>query len=232
MTLEAWIKATDLPAKDKYYSIAGEGFLQTATGFGLYIPSSGNLTFQTRNGQSSSSATYNFTPDGEWHHVVGVRDSAEQVVVLYVDGIEVGRRENSTIDFTTVDRRFTIGTREGAVGKYGFGFKGELSEVRLWNNARTASEIRELSRQRLRGSESGLIGYWPLNEGTGTRANDLVAAGNGTIASGTWVDSEMDYRELAVVNPVTRSSHFVAGDEVEVTQLPQPAGYSHYQITV
>ena len=42
---------------------------------------------------------------------------------------------------------------------------GNLSDVRIWNVARTPAEIQANYTNRLTGTEPGLVGYWPL---TGT----------------------------------------------------------------
>ena len=39
-----------------------------------------------------------------------------------------------------------------------------MSEVRIWNQARTAEEISADMNQRLTGQESGLVGYWTLDK--------------------------------------------------------------------
>jgi hypothetical protein len=41
----------------------------------------------------------------------------------------------------------------------------------------------------LTGSEDGLVGYWPFNEGTGNLVNDFSGNNNGTIDGATWVTS-------------------------------------------
>ncbi len=49
-------------------------------------------------------------------------------------------------------------------------FNGEIGEVRLWNVARTDYQIVECMNKSISGKETGLVGYWRLNEGTGQRA--------------------------------------------------------------
>jgi len=44
-------------------------------------------------------------------------------------------------------------------------YNGELDELRVWNVARTQSEIQENMYARLTGAESGLIGYYNFNQG-------------------------------------------------------------------
>ena len=45
------------------------------------------------------------------------------------------------------------------------GFAGFLSDVRIWNIARTQSAIQADMHKRLTGNEPGLVGYWPMQYG-------------------------------------------------------------------
>ena len=57
----------------------------------------------------------------------------------------------------------------------------------IWNLALTQQEIQSFMTTPPAGSESGLVGYWNFNEGTGTTLRDQTANGNnGTIYGATW----------------------------------------------
>ncbi|XGV96651.1 MAG: LamG domain-containing protein [Leptolyngbya sp. BL-A-14] len=78
-----------------------------------------------------------------------------------------------------------------AIGASGSGterfFQGQIAEVHLWNQARTAAEIQAEMSRPLSGSEPGLVGYWALNEGTGTVVRDRSSNGTtGTIQGAIW----------------------------------------------
>lgn len=67
-------------------------------------------------------------------------------------------------------------------------FKGIIDEFRIWNTARSESEIQSTMNQTLNGNESGLIGYWKFDEGTGSTTADQTSNGNdGTISGAIWV---------------------------------------------
>ena len=51
-------------------------------------------------------------------------------------------------------------------------YDGALDEVRLWNLTRSVSAIQAGMSGELSGAEPGLVGYWRLNDGTGTVATD------------------------------------------------------------
>jgi hypothetical protein len=67
-------------------------------------------------------------------------------------------------------------------------FKGILDEFRIWDIARTQSQIQSTMNQSLNGNEPGLVGYWRFDEGTGPITADLTSNGNtGTISGALWV---------------------------------------------
>ena len=67
-------------------------------------------------------------------------------------------------------------------------FKGIIDEFRIWNIARSESEIQSTMNQTLNGNEPGLIGYWKFDEGTGLTTADQTSNGNdGTISGAIWV---------------------------------------------
>jgi hypothetical protein len=51
-------------------------------------------------------------------------------------------------------------------------FHGKIAEVRIWNIARTQTEIQSDMFTQLSGTETGLVGYWPFDEGSGMIVND------------------------------------------------------------
>jgi hypothetical protein len=67
-------------------------------------------------------------------------------------------------------------------------FMGVIDEFRIWNIARTESEIQSTMNQSLTGNEPGLIGYWKFDEGQGTTTADATSnLNNGTISGAVWI---------------------------------------------
>jgi len=75
-------------------------------------------------------------------------------------------------------------------------FDGMIDEVRLWNVARTAEEIKRTMSERLTGNEGWLVAYWRFDEGTGSIARDSSTRGNdGVLELGpAWVPSGVALR--------------------------------------
>ena len=85
-------------------------------------------------------------------------------------------------------------------------WKGNISEMRIWNISRTGTDIANNNRRRLSGSEPGLVSYYKFNEGSGNtakdsntsrgadRKNDATIYGIGT--KGTkWETAKEDYED-------------------------------------
>ena len=48
-------------------------------------------------------------------------------------------------------------------------FRGEITEIQIWNKALSVSEVQEVKDLRLKGNELGLVAYYPCVEGSGNR---------------------------------------------------------------
>ncbi|MEM7113195.1 MAG: LamG-like jellyroll fold domain-containing protein [Chloroflexota bacterium] len=70
-------------------------------------------------------------------------------------------------------------------------YDGTMTEVRIWDHARSQAEVRETMNVRLEGQEAGLVGYWPLDGISGTQVADRSGNGlDGTLrGSAAWVQN-------------------------------------------
>jgi len=120
-----------------------------------------------------------------WHQVSVV--VTESTRTIYLDGIATTMQSlvNPVYDFTTGD--LYIGWDNAVDNR---AFKGLVDEIRIWNVAKTASEIQSKRYAILNGNESGLVGYWNFNDSVTSHATDLTAnANHGIISGGTYVRS-------------------------------------------
>ncbi len=120
-----------------------------------------------------------------WHHVAGVYDFEGQTIKLYQDGAEVaGHAASGRIALSYTACNLGIGTSwPGAVP--GDNWFGILDEVRIWNVARSQSDIQEGMNRQLSGGDSGLVAYWAFDEGSGTTTYDCTQnANDGTLSKG------------------------------------------------
>ncbi len=105
------------------------------------------------------------------HQVAYVLDqSGETTTVKFYDG-------NTPIGKKELAERYegaTSGIILGADFDYSedLRYKGEMLEFRLWNRALTGSELLSYGQKKLSGYETGLLDYYPMNEGEGSWAYD------------------------------------------------------------
>ncbi|TAG86548.1 MAG: cyanobactin biosynthesis PatC/TenC/TruC family protein [Oscillatoriales cyanobacterium] len=174
-TIEAWVMF-----------IGGDGYRSVLTsrdgsdvdgckGYLFYATPSQKWEFWLGSGEVGASWIVLGGPDIEintWVHLTGVYDGKSDTAHFYVNGQEVSKKENVKFK-TNTKRLLRIGA--GTTEQPGYGdylFNGKISEVRLWNKVRTAKEIQSKLVHRLKGDEVGLVGYWPLSEGSGTLARE------------------------------------------------------------
>ncbi len=125
-------------------------------------------------------------PNHQYTHVAATYEASTGTASLYINGV--------------FDTSKSVGNSvSNSTGNLYYGFdpvgsdpplKGIIDEARIWNIARTESEIQSTMNQMLNGNETGLIGYWKFDEGTGTITYDATSSHNdGTISGATWVIS-------------------------------------------
>jgi len=139
--------------------------------------------------------------DGQWHHLAGVWTPTG--LQVYVDGLLQGSVTTSKVE-GVVDCPYQIGgfNTSGCNGQdpanYSY-FPGMIKEVRLWNSTRTPEQIGQTEYTTLAGTEDGLVGYWRLDEGQGTTAQDAPGHGlAGTLHNTQWVHNADSPTSLTV----------------------------------
>jgi hypothetical protein len=115
--------------------------------------------------------------DNNWHHaLVTVSNlNSSPSGSLYLDGVLASTDTGTTgaTTRTSWDTDLRMG-RPGASTRY---FNGRIDEVRIYNRALSADEVARLYNLKKPKVASGidntgLVGYWAFEEGTGTRAED------------------------------------------------------------
>ncbi len=164
ITIEAWAKATDSGKQPHEYPVLSKH--GSGTGWELRC-GDGKAEFLITLDRHHYPLTVDQGIDlNQWYHLAGTYDG--RVFYFYINGVLKGSAA-------------LAGTLTPYLGELNIGrnprwpdrlFAGKISEVRVWNKARSAVEIQAALYQRLSGKESGLIGYWKLDEGSGEVAND------------------------------------------------------------
>lgn len=178
LTVEAWVNMPDAtPASNKTVVSKTDDPVYSDLEFNLNVETDGRVRFWISNNGINNAliVAYSATKlsDNQWHHVVGRYDGANLSVFLDgVKGTDVARTGNVYNGVASL----RIGKTVGSGGSWLF--PGKIDEVRIWNTARTADEIQSNMCNALQGNETGLIGYWNMNEGTGNTVGDLTSNNN------------------------------------------------------
>ncbi len=140
----------------------------------------------------------------QWHHLAATYDGS--IMRLYINGTEV-----TTFDVET-DRSFTSGFNLStrlyisldAFTLSGQNFHGPLDEIRVWDYARSAAQISAARNSTLQGTESGLVLYYPFDDGNLTQATDATGHGYDGQLRGGPVYSTEGVNENLCVNGMIR----------------------------
>ena len=197
-TISVWIKPTDFP--NRYVPIIFRGDEQTSNfsdrSYLLYLRENGNIQIASSpNGhyQKTFYTTSNIIKLNKWYHIAGVIDAKRDTMRLFIDGIEVDRTDfKGEESFYESRKPLRIGWTHEEGKPTLSPFVGLIDEVRIWNIARTETEIRSDMNTELKGDEPGLVAYWKFDEATdgfirdaSLNKNDGRFIGNAKLASYT-----------------------------------------------
>ena len=137
-----------------------------------------------------------------WTYVSGTWNGDESK--LYFNGVLADSLVGTNIDslLLSVDHVFNIGKRYTGVDY----IEGLINSFSIWNIALSQQEIQDYMNCPPIGTESGLVGYWAFEEGTGTTTLDQTTNNNdGTMNGGvTWSNDVPIYTSnCCTANPIT-----------------------------
>src|SRR5262249_23416072 len=179
VTIEAWVRIQDW--NSGWFSVIDKYEATGDFGWTMQINSTTGLEFISRVGQSVSSG---FVPAlNRWYHLAVSYDRAAGQIQFLAGG-QVVYKTSFTGDIRdTSGEPLYVGFNPSCGDDYS---RGMIDELRIWNVARTPAQIQANMNQTI-APQSGLVGYWRFNEGSGTTAADLAGASNFTLGtSQTW----------------------------------------------
>ena len=122
-------------------------------------------------GSTGDPATGSFEQN-QWYMISIVWDGSNMSV--YINGEKDTPTENSVSGNQGFNlNRFEIGMSWGGYGS-SQSYTGRMAEMRIWNIARSASDIAS-TQCSVDPKSEGLVGYWKMNEGEGHVFHDSVA---------------------------------------------------------
>ncbi|WP_176560234.1 discoidin domain-containing protein [Brevibacillus dissolubilis] len=146
-----------------------------------------NGYFGFNTGQANLIGTSSTGMANKWTHVAAVFTNgtpSPSTVELYLNG-QKQNLAHQTAYVTTSARAATSTVRIGHY--YGgdlYSFRGKMADVRIWNHARTQSQIIANMNRNVSGNENGLVGSWKLDSLTTKTAYDTTPAKNHAAGSG------------------------------------------------
>lgn len=171
-TVAVWVKISAMPAS--YVGILQKDG-DRIRNYGLFVAGADNPGNEGKAFFSLTSAipedwkgafSQNTIVDGRWHHLMATYDGS--VMRLFVDGVV---HSEVQVDVVPAD------TNLGVI--IGYGFPGEIDEVRIYNRVLAPPEIAELAAARVR---------FHFDEGNGNVVYDTSGNGlNGTQMGAAWV---------------------------------------------
>lgn len=200
-TLEAWFQWDDVGTTDCNF-IMGKGYEQFEihTGGGSGVNGLRFIPIWNEGGDSWIDIKNVIQPG--WFHVAAVYeyDSIQKQATarFYVNGEaqDLWRGSVNLGKVATLNRTFNTLGYDKSTGAYvkkvnpinigrrtdgWFYFDGRIADVRFWNIARTGEDIKRDKDKVLTGNETGLAGYWKLNEASGDAVDSSTTSNNGTL---------------------------------------------------
>jgi hypothetical protein len=132
-------------------------------------------------GATTIATTTPLTEVGRWYHFAATFDSSNDTYALYVDGQLENAGTNSNNMVQQAAAVLSFGTRTGSAEYW----SGALRDVRVYSRKLCPTEIAELY---------GLVGYWKMDEVSGTTAADSSGLGRNGSVIGTpaWTAGKLD----------------------------------------
>ncbi len=171
-TVSTWLKTAVKPSEqraDIVWKYSGWGFLtrqrQTTGYYEIFLYDGTNSVV--------AAATDKDYADNNWHYFTAVRNKASNKVYIYIDGIQKDVQNDTTNNLTNsanllIAKKFN----------YSY-FSGSIDDVRIYNRALSAEEVR------YHYNHGGPVAEWKFDEGSGQKAFDSTENNNNGWLGGT-----------------------------------------------
>lgn len=166
-SIEFWMKNT---------SPSGTATLLSQTG-GLKVELIDNVLKYTLGGQSISAT---ILKDGNFNHYTLSYNTTIPSLTI----IENDRTLTSTTSPNPITTLSFTNANPIVIG--GNTFRGNIHDLRLWSTAVTRDQSVANMNIALNGNENGILGFWPINEGNGSIANDIARFKDLVILNANW----------------------------------------------
>jgi hypothetical protein len=167
-TFEAWVSISNSTTAEDCRSIAGKNY--TSAWWIGQCTVGGQPTLRSYLKGSPSAKNGGIIPRGVWTHIAVTFDGTMRR--HYING-ELAASFPETGPLTTSGDPMQIGSDV----QWAHTPTGSIDEVRLWNVARSISDIRNFINVRITAPQTGLVGLWSFDSGP----SDIIGGHGGTI---------------------------------------------------
>jgi hypothetical protein len=220
LTFEAWMQYDSRGTWSRIFDFGENGADDDNIWLGL-AGSSGTIRFEILSGSSKSMVTdgdgehtaYGQVPiDGTWIHVAatisGTAGSANGTGKLIVNGNLVGTKTNMYVPAVMTRNNQYLGKSNWGGDAY---LNAKMDEFRIWNVARTQAEIQANMNKELSGSETGLVAYYKMNDGSGTSladssSNSYTATLN-NMTDSDWIQGNASFSDSPSSSPASSNDN-------------------------
>ncbi|MFN7044421.1 MAG: LamG-like jellyroll fold domain-containing protein [Flavobacterium sp.] len=216
LTIEYWFKGTNVQSAVRIQGVSSNWIV---AGWGA---SNDPLFLVSTDGGVNGVSCGPSAADNTWHHLAFVWKRGT-TFATYVDGVLVNSRVAANVNLP-----FFSGVT-GRIGSYNSGaeyMNGNIDDVRIWNVAKTATQINASKNCELQGTETGLLAYYKFNQGNDAADNSAITtlidatsnSNNGTFANFTLTGSTSNF---LAGSPVT-TGLVVPGNATVTTPVVYP----------
>ncbi len=184
-TFEAWIYLAQGATTSSNSCIMDYGLNAVGSRNTFAIGGDRSLKFISGGTNANISTAASVISEGEWTHVAFVLNNGTGF--LYKNGQQVGTGNLSTVNTPSGNQNLIIGER---VNGGSIPFEGSIDELRIWNVARTPSQIQQDTITELCSATPNLMAYYKFNQGIAggnnsglTTLNDENGLNNGILTN-------------------------------------------------
>lgn len=184
-TMEAWVKPSSLSSTNTSCITAFSSWslasLDRGIVFGL---KSTGMYFHIWNGSMGIFRNYTIAATistTEYSHVAITKSGSN--LNFYLNGVLLSTQTNCNNYTSTSNLNATIGAERYNASSSKF-FNGDIDEVRIWNYAKTMTELKDGMCKKITPLTAGLLTYYRFDESTGATTSDQGSVGaNGTLTN-------------------------------------------------
>jgi hypothetical protein len=170
-TVSVWVKPNIIQEQ----VILFKGTPAMGSGYILVMNRSGSNINLAKGGVNDQPVSYTFQA-GNWYHIVAVQPLNGNIT-YYINGQSIGSYSNTQNYSSSSGQNFYIGDADTYFANK---FAGSIDETRIYNRSLSPKEVRDLYNW-----APGPVGYWNMDEGTGTNVYDKSGNGYNSTAFST-----------------------------------------------